>query len=127
MTSSISELMQSVSDITGFTVLELLSRRKEQRLAHARQALYYLACVNTSMSFPEIGRRLNKDHTTILHGFNRAKDRLNDPAFRFLISSVVEYHNRRSTNVRHTPSPISIGRLAVSSSIDANANHSARQ
>ena len=41
-----------------------------------RQVLMYLAREDGKLSYPEIGRHLGRDHTTILYGANKIKDAL---------------------------------------------------
>jgi chromosomal replication initiator protein len=71
----------------GVTLEELLSNRRTQRLAWARQVAMYLARELTSESFPSIGRHFGgRDHTTVLHAWRRTGARLvNDPARRAVV------------------------------------------
>jgi chromosomal replication initiator protein len=47
-------------------VEELRADRRTKQLAHARQVSMYLARKLTRSSFPEIGGRFNKDHSTVI-------------------------------------------------------------
>lgn len=47
----------------------LTSKSRSQSLVYARHEVYYLLKKNTNMSFPKIGSKFGKDHTTILHGY----------------------------------------------------------
>lgn len=68
-----------VSDIVAEAVAyykieraELISRRREHRIAHVRHVIMYLARELTPYSYPHIGRVLGgRDHTTILHGVRK--------------------------------------------------------
>lgn len=42
--------------------------QRSQRLVRARHELWFRASRELEMSLPQIGRRCNRDHTTILHG-----------------------------------------------------------
>jgi chromosomal replication initiation ATPase DnaA len=56
---------------------ELVSAQRSQRICWPRQIAFYLCCKLTSRSLPEIGLRFGgKDHTTVLHGRDKVKDRL---------------------------------------------------
>lgn len=50
-------------------ILESPQRRRS--VARPRQIAYYLARQITPLSLPQIGRRFNRDHSTILHGVRR--------------------------------------------------------
>ena len=52
------------------------SARRSVNMARARQIFMYLARHKTSHSLPEIGRYVNRDHTTVIHGVDRIKDLL---------------------------------------------------
>lgn len=53
------------------TRLELESNRQSGAVARPRQVVMYLAKTMTLNSFPEIGRLLHRDHTTVLHGHHK--------------------------------------------------------
>lgn len=54
------------------SVHELMSERRTARIIRPRHVLFYLAKALTVCSLPQIGRFLGgRDHTTILHGFNK--------------------------------------------------------
>ncbi len=51
---------------------DLLSPRRDQRIAYPRQVAFYLAKTLTRKSHPDIGRRFGgRDHTTVLHGYRK--------------------------------------------------------
>ena len=60
----------------------IISRRRLPTIARARQALYaalYRAC---ETSYPQLGRLLNRDHTTVLYGVREAEaDAAADPDY----------------------------------------------
>ena len=58
-------------------VAELLSRQKSNPLVAARHEAMYRMKTETAMSMPAIGRRMGgRDHTTVLHGVRRHKERM---------------------------------------------------
>lgn len=70
------EIVRAACEFYGVTELEIMSRRRAPRVAIPRQVIYYLARHLTSMSYPEIGRRIGgKDHTTVLHGARQIEKR----------------------------------------------------
>lgn len=62
----------------GVTVAEILSPRREQRLSVIRQEIWYRLARETTMSLPQIGKRFNRDHTSILHGIRVHARRLRE-------------------------------------------------
>lgn len=71
----IAEIQQTVGAFYGFHVTALLSARRGKDLCHARQVGMYLASELTTHSLAEIGRRFNRDHTTILHALKVVQKR----------------------------------------------------
>lgn len=52
------------------------SRRKDRRLAHCRFAIWMIARERTFLSYPQIGRLSRRDHSTVVHGIQQAKELL---------------------------------------------------
>lgn len=72
-------LMRAVCEKNDVTQIDLVSSRRTQHVAHARQELMYWAKTRTGMSLPDIGRRLgDRDHTTVLHGVRVHGQRIAD-------------------------------------------------
>ena len=79
----IERAFHAVMDLWQVTRVELLSPRRTSNIAKPRQALCALLKEFTTLSLPQIGRKLNRDHTTVMHAV-RAVERFRqyDPAFR---------------------------------------------
>jgi chromosomal replication initiation ATPase DnaA len=60
----------------GLTIDDLTGRSREARIAHPRQEAMWRMKHETPMSYPAIGRRLNRDHSTVLHGVKAHQQRL---------------------------------------------------
>ena len=66
------QIRNAVCAYYGVPVAEVLSMRRTQKIMRPRHVLFYLCRVLTVCSLPQIGRFLDgRDHTTILHGFNK--------------------------------------------------------
>ena len=63
----IKPVIGTVTKYYGVSLCDLVSRRRGA-LVRPRQAAMYLARTLTECSLPAIGRLLNRDHSTILHG-----------------------------------------------------------
>jgi chromosomal replication initiator protein len=62
----VEEIQRQVARYFKVTVDELRQDRRHKQLAYARQVSMYLCRKLTRASFPELGNRFNKDHTTVL-------------------------------------------------------------
>ena len=58
----------------GVSFEDLKSIRRHRHVAVARQHFAFLCRKWTARSLPEIGRFIDKDHTTILHGIRKIED-----------------------------------------------------
>jgi chromosomal replication initiation ATPase DnaA len=84
---------QRVLDITcavyGVTEEELLSSTRIQRFVRARQTIVTLMREQRGLSWFEIGRRLNRDHSTVIHCYNSCKK---DALYEEVAERVEEYN-----------------------------------
>lgn len=73
----------------GISSREILAEIREQPVVEVRLAMY-LALRKMGFSTPQIGRRLNRDHTTVISGIRTARRRYDEnPRFRFLVEKMV--------------------------------------
>lgn len=62
----------------GITAEELKGPRRHFEFVWARQEFFFLARTLTQRSYPEIGRWCgNRDHTTVIHGEKKHRQRMN--------------------------------------------------
>jgi len=66
--SKFDRIARRICTALRITKHDLMSMRRSRELVFARQAIVYWACRRTTLSLPQIGKRLDRDHTTILHG-----------------------------------------------------------
>lgn len=59
----------------GFTVLDLQSERKNTKLAWARFEAFFRCSTETKCSLSRIAQFFNRDHSTVIHGIIRYRDR----------------------------------------------------
>jgi len=74
--SRIEGIVREVCVARGVRRDELFSRRKEDRIAHARHEVCWRARNETSLSYPQIGKLLGRDHTTVMNGYKTHAARL---------------------------------------------------
>ena len=68
---SIEKIQLAISRHSNIEPEVLIGKSRQGVIIPWRQMLYTLAYELTGHGLPEIGRQLNRDHTTILHGINR--------------------------------------------------------
>ncbi|MFN3387482.1 MAG: helix-turn-helix domain-containing protein [Allosphingosinicella sp.] len=73
---TVAEVVLLVSSEFGVSRAELVSEHRGREIAHPRQVVMYLASQVTPASLPQIGRRLNRDHTTVMHGIRAVRKRM---------------------------------------------------
>lgn len=79
------------------SVAQIESESREKRISQARQIAIYLARELTNSSFPTIGRAFgSRDHTTIMHAYNKVKELVKIPLFRGEIEELKEQLLSRS-------------------------------
>jgi chromosomal replication initiator protein len=81
---TVKEVLNMVSNYYRVTLDSLLSTSRSRTIAFPRQMAMYLARTETNSSYPQIGEQLgNRDHTTILYGFEKIADLMEtDPNIR---------------------------------------------
>jgi len=72
-------IQRCVVEEFGISLHDLKTRRRHKTIVLPRQVAMYLSRELTDLSFPEIGNCFGgKDHTTVLHAYNKIKESLNN-------------------------------------------------
>lgn len=69
----IADIQSVVAVQFGVRMDILLSKQRYRRIARPRQAAMYLARELTPSSLTAIGKRFNRDHTTVVHAIRKVK------------------------------------------------------
>ncbi len=69
-------IIKVVGEFFGIKVNELKSKKKSKQIAIARQVAMYLSRYLTKMSYPHIGEKFGKDHSTVIHAENQIKKKI---------------------------------------------------
>jgi chromosomal replication initiator protein len=64
-------ILLAVSRFFGVRVDDLKGRSRNKQVVVPRQIAMYLLCEDAHLSTPDVGRLLNRDHTTVLHGMKQ--------------------------------------------------------
>ena len=68
------DIKKVVSDYFKIQMKDLNSSRRNREIARPRQIAIWLCKELTTNSLPEIGKKFNRDHTTVLHAINRVEE-----------------------------------------------------
>ncbi len=74
--TTIDEIQKKVAEHFSISVKEMQSSRRARNVARPRQIAMYLAKQLTSRSLPEIGRKFDRDHTTVMHAVRKVEELL---------------------------------------------------
>lgn len=72
--TTIDEIQKKVAEFFSISVKEMQSSRRARNVARPRQIAMYLAKQLTSRSLPEIGRKFDRDHTTVMHAVRKVEE-----------------------------------------------------
>ena len=72
-------VVQEVAKQYGLDVDEVLGRARSKTVARARCMAMWLTRVRLDMSYPEIGREFDRDHTTVMSAVRGVERWLNQP------------------------------------------------
>jgi chromosomal replication initiator protein len=71
-------IQRVVAEEFGISLQDIKTKRRNKTIVLPRQVAMYLSRELTDLSFPEIGNFFGgKDHTTVLHSYNKIKEGLN--------------------------------------------------
>lgn len=70
------DIVYAVSAERGIDPLEIVGPCRKKETAHARQEVAYIARVEKGMTVADIGLRIHRDHTTVLHSVNAVIGRM---------------------------------------------------
>ena len=68
---SMEQVLQAVIKTTRIGRLDIMSAHRAANIMEARHIFYWCARYFTARSYPEIGRFINRDHCTIMHGVRK--------------------------------------------------------
>ncbi len=73
---TIDDIQKKVSEHFNISPKEMHSDRRARSVARPRQIAMYLAKQLTNRSLPEIGRKFERDHTTVMHAVRKVEELL---------------------------------------------------
>ncbi len=80
---TIDAIQKKISEYYKISTRDMTSKRRAREIARPRQVAMYISKELTSRSLPEIGRRFDRDHSTVIHAIKTVRTLMNrDHAFR---------------------------------------------
>lgn len=70
------DIIREVAQAFQVQVAQILGRQRVRRLVRPRHVAMFLVRKHTGASFPELGRRFRRDHTTVQHGCRKIEGEL---------------------------------------------------
>lgn len=67
------DILKATTQATGLSVAELTGRCRRKHLVRARHAAWWLSMKHCLPNLTQIGKRWNRDHTTVLHGVEQVE------------------------------------------------------
>lgn len=81
-TITIEDIQALVAERYNLTINDLKSKSRKKEIVRPRQIAMYLARDILSVSLMTIASSFNRDHTTVMHGYDKVKEEMEeDPAF----------------------------------------------
>jgi hypothetical protein len=104
-------VVRVVSEAYGVSPADILSTRRGDGIMEPRQVAMFLARHCTLQSFPQIARAMHRDHTTVMHGVDRVRERIaRDPSFARHVAAieaqVLSQPDHQASEAASKPAPI---------------------
>lgn len=72
------DILKAVANFFNITIDDLLAKKRKKEIVEPRQIAIYLLRDILNMSYPYIGERLNRDHTTAIHAYEKINQEINN-------------------------------------------------
>jgi len=77
-TPTVNDIIEVVAKKYSVPVSEIIRQNRKANIASVRMIAMYMARKLTSESYPEIGSRFFRNHSTIIHGVERVRKSMNE-------------------------------------------------
>ena len=85
------DIVEVLARQLGFKKEDIARHTRKQEVVNARDIIIYLLREYGDMSYPGIGRLLDRDHTTVIHAYTKLKDRYTqNPELEKILYALVE-------------------------------------
>ncbi len=88
---TVEKIVEEVSRTYNISSEDIYSRKKQADIAYARQISMYIVNQVMSLSSTDIGKKFNKDHTTVLYTIEKIKSKLKENEYeRKLVDDIIK-------------------------------------
>ena len=71
MKTNLQSILQIISEYYGVSENLIKSKSRKDEVVKARHAYFYIAYKTSGKGLAEIGKLVNRDHTTVIHGIRK--------------------------------------------------------
>lgn len=73
MKTNLKEIITTISNYYDISIDDIKSKKRNSDIVKARHLYFYLSRKMTNIVLNKIGDMVNRDHSTVLHGYNMIK------------------------------------------------------
>lgn len=73
--AKVEKIIFATSKVTGVSINDIMSRRRDPKLVQARHIVMFLAHELTTLSYVSIGKAMDRDHTSIMYAIKKLNNR----------------------------------------------------
>jgi len=71
------QIIKAVVDFFNISIEDLLTKKRKKEIVEPRQIIVYLLRELLNMSYPYIGEKIGRDHTTAIHAYEKINQEIN--------------------------------------------------
>ena len=73
--AKVEKIIIATSKVTGVSIRDIISRRRDPKIVHARHIAMFLAHELTTLTYVSIGKAMDRDHTSIMYAIKKLNKR----------------------------------------------------
>jgi len=73
--AKVEKIIISTSKVTGVSIRDIISRRRDPKIVHARHIAMFLSHELTTLTYVSIGKAMDRDHTSIMYAIKKLNNR----------------------------------------------------
>jgi len=85
---TVEDIIEKVASYFDIKTEEIMSSRRDRRFAYPRQIAMYLSREITNLSYPDIAKKFRRDHTTVIHAYEKISTNLHDISVRNSVDNI---------------------------------------
>ncbi|MCL5038183.1 MAG: chromosomal replication initiator protein DnaA [Chloroflexi bacterium] len=85
---TVEKIIEKVASYFDIKTEEIMSDRRDRRFAYPRQIAMFLSREITNLSYPDLAKKFRRDHTTVLHAYEKISTNLHDISVRNSVDNI---------------------------------------